>query len=626
MPRYDHSTALDSDSGARSCSLTVGLVVPLLCMLLWPGSCMAGSAGLGTAIERILADENLTGIGWSLVSADDGMRIGAAGLRDNAAGLAFTPDTRFHVGSLTKTVLATGVLRLVSTGQIELDAPVTGYLTGLFPDRAPPGFREVTVRHLLDHTAGLDDARLWQMFSERPRPDDRLVAAFPEPAAQLRVRARPGSIFSYSNMGYALLGMVIESITGSRYETYLDQHLLRPLGMHESTFAFTTQEGEAADPTLAWGHLDDGSPYPASPLFLRPAGQFTTSAADLATLAAFLMSDGRVDGHPFIDEALMRARGRPFGTEAADAGLVAGYGLGLARRDRHGVVGYCHGGNIVGFVARLCLFPEERKAFAYSVNTDSETADYGRIDALLVAALGIARATSPATDHHPVDLSGWLGHYVLSPNRFQMFEYLDTVFGSVKIASADGAITLESWQRDPRLLRPVNAHLYSANDRTTASHVVLRDDQGAYLLSDGFQTYRRVSPLYLAAHWVSVALGLAGLAWILVAGIVSLARYRSATLARAEGPAFLAAATLLLPIPLFAAQSFIALGDLTLASAVLASATFLLPLGMIATLARCWREPHASKATLAHGVAALCVLQWCAVLVAADMLPLRLWA
>jgi CubicO group peptidase (beta-lactamase class C family) len=522
-------------------------------------------------------------------------------------------------------MLATGVLSLATEGRIDLDVPAIRYLPHLFPDNPPAGFSDITVRHLLDHTAGLNDAHMWQIFSERADPDAQLITAFPDPKIQLQVRSQPGSRFSYSNMGYTLLGMILESVVGTRYETYLDEHVLAPLRMHDSTFEFTTQEGEKADPTLAWGHVDDGSRYAASSIFLRPAGQFTTTATDLARFAAFLMGDGVLDGRSFVDKALLRSQGKPFGTEAANEGLIAGYALGLGRRDRHGVVGYCHGGNIVGFVAMLCIFPDVDKAFAYSVNTDSETANYGRFDKLLIEALEIAKALPPQTVNPASDMSKWHGRYVLSPNRFQMFEYLDTVFGAIKVSAEDGFLALSSLQQDARLLRPAGRYLYSASDRTTTSHVFFRGKQGEYLVSDGFRTYEKVSTAYLTAHWTSIFLGLAGLVWILVAGSISLVRYRSDVFRRPESPAFVASALLIAPLPIFLTQSFMALGDFTIASALLAIVTLLLPIGMLSTIILATKKWRVSRINLLHGLAATFVLQWCAVLMATGMLPFRLW-
>ena len=598
------------------------LIAALLLVAL---SCRADDSDVQNSMAAILAEEGLTGAVWALVDEADEVTLGAAGLQDNLNRAAFTTDHRIHVGSLTKTLLATGVLRLATEGKIELDAPATRYLPALSFDN-PWQNDAVTVRHLLDHTSGLNDAHLWQMFSERANPDAPLIAAFPESSVQLRIRSRPGSRFSYSNMGYTLVGMIIESVVGGRYEFFLDEYLLVPLKMHDSTFSFTSQEGQGADPMLAWGHVDDGSRYAASPIFLRPAGQFTTTAADLARFAQFLLSDGAIDGEQFIDDELMRIRGRPVATEAADNGLQAGYALGLGRRDRHNVVGYCHGGNIVGFVAMLCIYPGEHKAFAYSVNTDHETADYGRIDRLLISALGVAAAVPPQSAVPVPDIESWHGQYILSPNRFQAFEYLDDVFGAVRISSAGDSLLMESLQAADRQLRPVGGRRYSANDRTTTSHVFMKGKDGEYLLGDGFRTYEKTSATYLLLHWISLTLGMAGLFWIFLAGAISLVRHRGQVLRRSETPAFVAIALLVVPLPFFFGQSFMALGDVTLASILLALVTLLLPAGMLLTLLQAWKLRSQSRANLLHGIAALCVLQWCAVLISAGMLPLRLWA
>ena len=601
------------------------LIFALMLGLYWFSASHATDPVLQAKIEDVLAEEKLVGMTWVLLHAPGEATVGTAGLRDNRAGLNFDTDTRFHVGSIAKSLLATGVLRLVTEGRIDLDAPVLRYLPDLFPDETPAGFREVTVRHLLDHTAGLNDAHLWQMFSERASADAPLSRAFPKPSRQLAVRSKPGSRLSYSNMGYTLLGMVIEASVGERYETYLDTNLLTPLAMHDSTFEFVTQEGADADPTLAWGHIDDGSVYAAQPMFLRPAGQFTTTAADLVKFMEFLLGDGRIGGQRFVDEALMKSRGIPIGTEAANAGLNAGYAAGVSRRDRHGVVGYCHGGNIIGFVAMYCLFPGEQKAFAYSVNTDSETASYERIDRLLVGALEIAEATPPITTSPAPAASEWLGHYVLAPNRFRTFEYLDTVFGSIQVSPDGDYLTISSLQQEPRRLRPVGGFSYSASDRTTASHVLIYGSEGEHLISDGFRTYKKVSPIYVFAHWSSIALGLLGLVWILVSGTVSLIKHRFRMTRRPLAPAYLASIFLFVPIPFFLTQSFMALGDVTFASSLLALTTLLLPIGMLATLVIAVPARSPSRLNALDAAAALLVLQWCAVLITAEMLPFRTW-
>lgn len=589
-----------------------------------PASAQTGDPLLRNALQGILAEEGLVGASWATVHPDGSIRTGAVGYRDNVERMPFSAQTRFHVGSVAKAVLATGILRLVTENRIALDEPVTRYLPAVRFENPWAPAEPVTVRHLLDHTSGLDDARLWHMFSAAVEPDAPLSAAFSRSTGSLRIRVRPGNRMSYSNAGYTLLGMVIEAVTGARYESYLDAHLLKPLGMNDSTFRFTTQEGASADSGLAWGHLDDGSRHPAVPVMLRPAAQFTTTAHDFALFARFLMTDGAIDGRELIRADLMRARGKPTTTEAARAGLNAGYALGLGRRDRHGAVGYCHGGNIVGFVAMLCTYPQDGKAFVISINTDSESARYERAFEVLFRHLGVDARPPTPTRSPAADVGDWEGFYLPAPSRFQTFAYLDETFGFLRVARAGRSLVLSPMLGANRELRPSGGYLFSTNDRATVSHVLLRND-GEHRISDGFTTHQKVSLFYLGSLWTSLVLGVAGVLWFLVAGLVALARYRGSAWRRPELIPFAGVLGLFVALPLFMSQSFMQLGDVTAASVFLAAGTAALPLTMMALLWRAARASSRPAVLMAHAFWAIAVLQWCAVLARWDLLPMRLW-
>jgi CubicO group peptidase (beta-lactamase class C family) len=600
-------------------------VLWLLGLAAIPGALAASPPRLHAEMVEALQDEGLAGAVWATVTPESGIVVDAAGLKDARSGTALDPEDRVHVGSIAKTLLATGVLQLASEGRLSLDTPVVDLLPTVAFDNPWAATDPVRVRHLLDHTAGLDDLRLWQFFSLAPGADTPLERAFVGGKRLLRVRSRPGSRFSYSNMGYTLLGRIVESVTGERYERHLDARLLRPLGMHDSTFGFVSQAGEHADPRLAMGHFDDGTPQAAVPIYLRPAGQFTTTARDMARFARFLMGDGRVDGRRIVDARLLRAMGTPVGTEAAAAGLQAGYGLGLATRDRHGVVGRCHSGNIVGYRAMFCLFPERQRAFFVSINTDSEAADYGRIDALLARSLGVASPEPVAPQAAALELADWEGVYVPAPNRFATFAWVDTVFGFVQLRREGDALRLKPLQGAASLLAPVGGALFRAPDRQAASHALLVSADGTRVLSTGLQSYARISTTKLALLWSSLLAGVLGLAYLLLSGLARLLARRMPP----SHPAFvpvLGIVALLLPLPLFLRQSFLQLGDLTLASGLLAAATAALPLAMLVGLFLAIRRRVRGATAALDALAMLAVLQWTMVLAAWGLLPLRLWA
>jgi CubicO group peptidase (beta-lactamase class C family) len=590
-----------------------------LLLLTQAGSAAAQDhAAFGDALARGLREERLVGAVWATVGPDSGVSLGAAGRRraDRPEPLAATD--RVQVGSVTKTLLATGILQLVTERRLRLDAPVTAYLPHLTVENPWAASRPLLLRHLLDHTSGLDDARLWQLFNAEPRPNTPLAAGFDPDRLRLVLRRPPGERFSYSNTGYGLLALIIEAVTGERYETYLDARLLRPLGMANSTFHFVTQSGPGADPRLAMGHFEEGALAPAVPTYLRPAMQFTTTAADMARFARFLMSDGKVAGRPLVDARLLRAMGTPAGTQAARAGLQVGYRLGLSIRDRHGVVGRCHAGNTVGYRAMFCIYPEQRKAFFVAMNADNEDADYARLDSLVIATLRLTPSPAAPVRATTLDTQRWEGTYVISPARFEMFAYIDVVLDFVRVRADGGRIVLAPFQGSPTALDPMGGPLFRAPGRTLPSHVLLSTERGA-ALSNGLSTYERVSLWWMVPLWASLMAGVLGILYVLLFGLYRAARGRLRPADPLFAPFVVTLAACIAGVLLWR-QPVLQLGDLTAANVFLAVATGALP---IAAALGLWR---AGRTSWLDSVALAAVLQWTLILAVWGLLPLRLWA
>jgi hypothetical protein len=270
----------------------------------------------------------------------------------------------------------------------------------------------------------------------------------------------------------------------------------------------------------------------------------------------------------------------------------------------------------------LCLFPQQQKAFFVAVNTDSETADYEHFNALLVEALEVAAAPPTPAGRPTENVSAWEGIYIPAPNRFATFEYLDTVLNFVHVSWDGSSLQLRSPQSKARFLVPLGGLLFRAPGRVTASHALLTSTGGGRVLSDAFQSYERVSPAKIIPMWMSLCAGVLGLAFVFLAGFIRLLRRR---LDLAMLVPFIAVTALLLPLPLFFRQSFLQLGDATVASVSLAAVTAMLPLGMLAGLVLQLRNRTSGLMAAVDIAAILAVLQWTIILAAWDLLPLRLW-
>lgn len=164
---------------------------------------------------------------------------GMANLEKNQA---VDEETIYHWASITKTFTGVAIMQLRDHGKLNLDDPVVKYLPELRAVHDPYGdVSEITIRQLMSHTAGFrnptfpwkDETKPWQPFE--PQDFSQLVAMFP----YTEVMFKPGSRFSYSNLGVVFLGRIIELITKDDYEVYIDKNIFKPLEMHRSYFDAT---------------------------------------------------------------------------------------------------------------------------------------------------------------------------------------------------------------------------------------------------------------------------------------------------------------------------------------------------------------------------------------------------
>lgn len=576
-------------------------------------------------INKALIEEGLTGAIWSVVDKDGKITFDAVGLNNKETGKQLRPTDKVHIGSITKTLIATGILRLVTEHKLDINEPIKKYLSQLTFDNQWEVSNPITIRHLLDHTSGLTDIRLWQIFSENAKADSPLEFAFNRNSKVLKIHSEPGSVFSYSNMGYTLLAMIIESVTKEKYESYLDKNLLLPLGMTNSTFQFVSQIGYKADTNLAFGHLDNQIIYSALPMYLRPAGQFTTTAYDMAIFAQFLLSDGEINDIEFINHAYLLQMGQSQNTTSKQKGLSAGYGLGAMTRDRHGCVGLAHSGNIVGYHAMLYWFPKFKRAFFISHNMDSETANYERFNEIIIKYLKLDTEINTTKTIKIKGLEDWEGYYVPVFSKVEPFAYFDILSSFTKVKINNNFVILAPFQKPNKTLRQVSENLLIADGKIENSTVFYKDNLSKIYISDGFSTNRKVSGYYLLAHWISFTLGCIGLIFLLISGIFQTIKSKKQVLSNPLFASFLATFFLLIPIPFFFFQSFVALGDQTIASQLLFISTCFLPLGLIFSFVHCLRNGLSSLRNKFNLTAIILALQWVIVLLTFGLIPFRLW-
>lgn len=228
------------------------------------------------------------------------------GVADVTTGQPVTPETRFSAGSLTKSMVATVVARLAEEGRLSLDDPVLAHV----PEVRGCGWAErATLRDLLANRSGLPlRSDLEFGFGERMDEDDGALSRL---AADVAAAMPTPGFWSYSNVGWCLLGRAIETVTGGAWEDAMRHHLAEGAGMHETTFS-----SGVTPPGRATGHeVGAEGPVPVDPLVSRAYGPAGTSVATTVTdllrfaalhledpkLAAFRVVHANVSIHSWLD-------------------------------------------------------------------------------------------------------------------------------------------------------------------------------------------------------------------------------------------------------------------------------------------------------------------------------------
>jgi CubicO group peptidase (beta-lactamase class C family) len=568
-------------------------------------------------IQQLLADYNLAGIVYT--TFDDGQtNFSSSGFANIKSNRRMQLDTKVQVGSVGKVILAVGVLHLISTGKIHLDDSVEDLLPTLDWQNNWSSPSPITIEHLLAHTSGLDNIKMWQLLNSSTKPDTPLEEAFlnTDPYI-LTPRFEPGTQYSYSNMGYSLLGMIIEAVTLKNYEDYMDS-LLAKLNMNDSTFHYVTQEN---DPRLAMGYFEGGYPQMAVPMLLRPAGQFTTTINDMSQLIQFLLGSGISKNQRIVQAALMNRLGVPKGTFAFESGLEHGHGLALAKRDRHGAVGYCHPGETFGFYANLCLFPEENKAYFFAINTDSESAQYDDFNRTLINQLKLRKDAENnelgSFNNQRQDISGL---YILSPNNMLEFQWLDYMFNSIYLTATENGFNVYSLQQGTFEITTVGKFLFRRDGRIDTSHVYYRDGQFAFI-SDGLNTYKKSSLSFILLNWLALILGCFTLVALIARSfVVTISGFKEGI-----NPIllpFLVLCLTVIPVYLYSQQSFFDFGEQTAASVSLALISACLPFSCLIAALLYAKE---KKLKSFDALITLLTLMFTFYLTVNDVLPLIFW-
>jgi CubicO group peptidase (beta-lactamase class C family) len=347
------------------------------------------------------------------VLADGEVVDHAAGVLSTSTGVEATTDSIFQIGSVTKLWTSSLVMQLVDEGTVDLDATVRTYLPE-FRIADEDAASVITVRQLLTHTSGFEG----DIFTDTGVGDD-CVEKYLGVLHDVPQLFPPGSMWSYNNAGFSVLGRLVEVLRGKPYDVCVRTHLIDPLGI-------THAAGSPYQAILfraAVGHLQPEPDAPAEPARVWaltrsniPAGSmFAMSARSLLAFARMHLDDGRAADGTQVLAPGTAGRMQAAQVELPDLGHFGdSWGLGFERFDTPGGLVVGHDGATIGQYAYLRLVPDAGVAVALLTNGGDAAALHDHLVGHVLGELTDVRLPTPPTppaDPPRIDAAPYVGTY-----------------------------------------------------------------------------------------------------------------------------------------------------------------------------------------------------------------------
>jgi D-alanyl-D-alanine carboxypeptidase len=327
------------------------------CLCLSIMSSIARADSIDDAIQAEMRRQDIPGMAIGVMQEGKITRLSGYGMANLEHQVPVTPNTVFQTGSTGKQFASLAILMLEKEGKLSTEDKLSKY----FPD-VPKSWADTRLKHLLSHSAGLDDNDAMYDIQRTMTSDALRKMNYKNPK-----RRAAGKAWAYSNVGYHLLGMVIEKVTGAPYHRYLDAHIFKPLGMTATrdiseediipnrASGYERKDGKLGAPlenqswvSSTFNHTADGSTY--------------ITARDFGT---YLMA---LDAPPANLKPLWEKARTP--VIAVELGKSETYGMGWFLATVDGVPIRFHTGSWQGFRAYIVHYPTKNAGMVMLVNSD----------------------------------------------------------------------------------------------------------------------------------------------------------------------------------------------------------------------------------------------------------------
>ena len=318
-------------------------------------------AKIDSIISTEITKGMVAGASIAIVKGKDTIAVQSFGKANIELNVPTMAHATYEIGSVTKQFTAAALLQLVEQGKVNLDEDITKYLPGYNSQG-----HQIPVRRLLDHTSGIKgytELKAFGPLSAFKLPRDTLVKLFSKEPFDFN----PGDEEIYNNSAFFLAGLIIEKVSGTPYEDYIQKNLFDKAGMKDAHYCSESKVYK----NQVTGYDGDSAGFvhkaPISHQWPYAAGSICSSAIDLVAWNEALHREGKILGPAMHQEMITPGK--------LNDGTTLGYGKGIAVYPRVGHKAYHHGGGIPGFLSENIYFPDDSLSVVVLFNSAREGPD-----------------------------------------------------------------------------------------------------------------------------------------------------------------------------------------------------------------------------------------------------------
>ncbi len=456
-------------------------------------------------IESLMEYHAIPGVGLAIVDKETDRWVTGLGLASKEPEKPASAETLFRIGSVSKMFVSLAALKLQEEGKLDLQTPLKDIAPEIEFENPWEETHPVRLVHLLEHTAGWDDIHLTEYAHNDPTPITLKQGLDFHPHSRTS-RWRPGDRMSYANSGPPTVAYVIEKVTGTDFEKYIEQELFASLDMVSATYRYP--ENEALLATL----YEQGKATDYWHISMRPSGAINASARDMAKLVRFMIERGVANGETILTEKSIRRMERPESSLAAKAGMQSGYGLNNYTSYHDMFVFHGHDGGINGGIAQLAYLPKQGLGYAYMINSDNGAGfkEIGKaIRNYLTFGLPVPKAPEFLEQVTEAQKS-YEGFYTPVNPRQDLAYFLDLIFGDVYFSFEDNHVVVSNKEKNKFF--PISDSQFVRDDLSIPTMILLQDDEGQ-AIQVGTRYYQKTSAFI---HWFKLIMAWSFLALVVI--------------------------------------------------------------------------------------------------------------